>query len=243
MRGALQPPLTGRIAASVGVIGTWALDADFEAGACGSIFSSPICCCFYAGVFRVPYPCNCCGAECCCCPHAPSGVAFQSARARGLDALIAEAGRLAMESVMLVPANGMTPEGGQIPRHVLLGNARAELFEQRWTARANSFLKAFGLRVAVFNWIEARRDGKGNTIGEGLRCALQFYNAATFDGAGGFGVLSAGLTGINGGTAMSPASFEQAHRDAIAPLAPMAPIARMPVNVPPIISMKTSAMV
>lgn len=200
LRSQLQPPLSGARARAMGVIGTWALDADFEASGCGTGLTSPVCCCLYRGEFRVPWPCTCCGANCCCCPHAPAGAAFQAAMAGGFASLLAEAGRLAMEALAGLAAGGaaagmVAADGSPLPPHVLLGNLRAARFAERWTPRANAFLQAYGLRVAVFNYIVVRRDDKGNKVGEAACCALQFYNAAAFEGAGGFGVLTAGLTG------------------------------------------------
>ena len=97
LRSQQQQPLMGRSAASLGVVGTFALDADYNASYIfgSGYISSPLCCSSYRGDFRVPWPCHCCGADCVCCPHSPRGAAFDAAMAGGFAMLLAEAWTLA----------------------------------------------------------------------------------------------------------------------------------------------------
>ena len=229
LRSQQQQPLMGRSAASLGVVGTFALDADYNASYIfgSGYISSPLCCSSYRGDFRVPWPCHCCGADCVCCPHSPRGAAFDAAMAGGFAMLLAEAGQLAMGAIGGVAAGGVTADGQRVPPHVLLGSARAALFAERWTPRANALLRNYGLRAAVFNWIHVRHDDKGNRTGEAARCAVQIYDAAAFDGAGGLGVVVAGLTGA----VQQPMYAQQPFYGGVAPMAPgFAPM--VPVAVP-----------
>ena len=177
LRAELHPPLTGAAAAAAGVIGTYSLDVELESPACGSAYrSSPIWCCCGREEFRVPWPCHCCGANCLCCPHAPRGEAWESALAGGFRAQLKEAGRMVARSAeqrySALGAEGRPVSDAQ--QNVLVGNARGLLL-QGWVAQANAFLAPFGLSTQAFNWVEDRRDDKGNKTGEVLRCALQFY--------------------------------------------------------------------
>jgi hypothetical protein len=61
-----------------------------------------------------------------------------------------------------------------VQQNVLVANAR-RLLLQGWVAQANAYLAPFGLETRAYNWVEERRDDKGNKVGEVLRCALQFY--------------------------------------------------------------------
>jgi len=165
LRSTLRPPLSG---GGQGIVGTLKLDAELNRGNCGDTHTcSDIWCCFYRGQFRVPWPCNCCGADCCCCPHSPRGPAWEMALAAGFGQLLAEAGAIAM-------ATPPFASGESVSVLVLLGTAR-EAALAPWAVRANDFLRQHGLSVAVFNWIEATRDDKGNQTGEVLRCAVQVY--------------------------------------------------------------------
>ena len=173
-------PLVGAKARRAGVVGTIALDLVINPNFCclGPFYGSDIWCFFYRGQFRVPWPCHCCGAECCCCPHLPHSPAFDQAMTRGLRELIAEAGQLAVAEAALPQHLDAARAAFQseVPQmHYVLGLARDMLLKQRWTPRANALLASLGLRVAVFNWVEDQRDDKGNKIGELLRSALQFY--------------------------------------------------------------------
>ena len=152
--------------------------------------------------------------------------------AGGFGALLAQAGQLAMAAVGGVAAGGLTADGQRLPPHVLLGHARAALFAEQWTPRANAFLRAYGLRAAVYSWIEERRDDKGNKTGEAARCAVQFYNAADFDRAGGLGVVAAALTGAAQQTPLYAQPFYGVGAPLSGALAPMAPSALAPMAVP-----------
>ena len=176
LRSVLGAPLTGAAARAAGVVGTLSLDREVEDLCCLPSFkSSPIWCCCGRGEFRVPWPCNCCGADCCCCPHAPRGDAWQAALAAGFGALLLEAGRAADASAsQRYSAQDLEGRPVVTNQNVLLANARATLL-QAWSARALPALAPFGLAVRAFNWVEDRRDDKGNKTGEVLKCALQFY--------------------------------------------------------------------
>ena len=165
LRSTLRPPLYG---GGQGVVGTLKLDAELSRGNCSDAHTrSDIWCCLYSGLFRVPWPCNCCGADCCCCPHSPRGPAWEMALAAGFGQLLAEAGAI---------ATAMRPfaSGDSVSVLVLLGTAR-EAALTPWVIRANEFLRPHSLSVAVYNWIEQTRDDKGNQTGEILRCAVQVY--------------------------------------------------------------------
>lgn len=165
LRSTLRPPLYG---GGQGVVGTLKLDAELSRGNCGDTQTrSDIWCCLYSGLFRVPWPCNCCGADCCCCPHSPRGPAWEMALAAGFGQLLAEAGAIAT-------ATRPFASGDSVSVLVLLGTAR-EAALAPWVLRANEFLRPHGLSVAVYNWIEQTRDDKGNQSGEVLRCAVQVY--------------------------------------------------------------------
>jgi hypothetical protein len=73
-----------------------------------------------------------------------------------------------------------TATGAQVrvDNNMVLGAARTALFRAQWTPRANAFLARFGLSVQNYNWIEDRRDDKGNKTGEVLKSALQVYRGA-----------------------------------------------------------------
>jgi hypothetical protein len=176
LRGILAAPLAGVDARLAGVIGTLSLDVEVEDSCWCTCKSSPIWCCCGRGEFRVPWPCHCCGADCCCCPHAPRGDAWEAALAGGFRALLKEAGA-AVHASAGQRFSAMDLEGRPVgvTQNVLLANARATLL-QAWSARALPLLAPFGLSVSAFNWVEDRRDDKGNKTGEVLRCALQFYS-------------------------------------------------------------------
>jgi hypothetical protein len=113
-----------------------------------------------------------------------------------------------------------------------LAAARSRALDEQWTPRANAFLRAYGLRAAVYSWIEERRDDKGNKTGEAARCAVQFYNAADFDRAGGLGVVAAALTGAAQQTPLYAQPFYGVGAPLSGALAPMAPSALAPMAVP-----------
>lgn len=175
LRSVLGEPLKGADAARAGVIGTLSLDSEVEDACFTTYKSSPIWCCCGRGEFRVPWPCHCCGADCCCCPHAPRGDAWEAALAGGFRSLLKEAGSAVDASAaQRFSAMDLEGQGVAVNQNVLLANARAALL-QAWSARALPALAPFGLSVRAYNWVEDRRDDKGNKVGEVLRCALQFY--------------------------------------------------------------------
>jgi hypothetical protein len=171
-RSSLVPPLWGNSAAQAGVIGTYKLDAELNTDNCGSTsMSSDVFCCLYRGEFRVPWPCNCCGQDCCCCPHSPKGPQWEVALAAGFGQLLAEAGTIAMYT------QPMAVMGGNVSVQAALGNAR-NMTLAPWVQKANAFLRPHGLSCAVYNWVEEKRDDKGGKVGEVLRCAIQIYQGA-----------------------------------------------------------------
>ena len=191
-------PLTGKRARDAGVVGTVALDLTVANSCCCDTFKgSELCCCAYKGKYRVPWPCHCCGAECCCCPHLPHSPQYEQALQAGLRELIEEAGQIAFleapQPQNLQAAQAALAVSGERPAgHYVLGIARDMLLKQRWTGRANALLARYSLRVVVFNWVEDVRDDKGNKTGEVLKSALQFY-----EGRGGAGYNN----GTTGGSA------------------------------------------
>jgi hypothetical protein len=197
LRADLQAPLTGAAAAAAGVLGTYALDVEMESPTCGSAYkSSPIWCCCGREEFRVPWPCHCCGANCLCCPHAPHGEAWESALAGGFRAQLKEAGHMVARSAeqrySALGADGRPVS--DVQQNVLVANAR-RLLLQGWVAQANAYLAPFGLETRAYNWVEERRDDKGNKTGEVLRCALQFYERSASQApllllAGGSGAVA-----------------------------------------------------
>jgi len=206
LRSALAAPLQGAAARELGVIGTLALDVEVESTCCSQYKASPIWCCCGRGEYRVPWPCHCCGAECVCCPHAPKGAAWEAALRGGLDALLREAGQAVARSAdQRYAAVGRSGQPVGVPQTVLMANARALLL-QDWLPRANALLQGHGLACAGFNWVEDRRDDKGNKTGEVLRSALQFYAlpANRVPLVAGEGVPGVVMVGAYGAVAPAP---------------------------------------
>lgn len=175
LRSTLSPPFSGSSAAAMGVVGTYSLDVEVEDTCFSTHRSSAICCGAGRGEFRVPWPCHCFGADCCCCPHSPRGAAWGAALAGGFHALLLEAGHMVARSAdQRYSAVGVEGQAVHAPQNLLLANARQQLLAG-WLPRANAFLLPYGLSCRAFNWVEDRRDDKGNKTGEVLRCAVQFY--------------------------------------------------------------------
>ena len=192
-------PLTGSDARKAGVIGSLELDAN-EGVATFSLMAVilPLCvrrdecvcctceitqreaCCMSRDSFRVPFPCNSCGADYVCCPHSPRGVAWEAALADGFGALLAEAGPLA-RSVKLGTLN--------LRGLAQLNLARLTLLNSQWVPRANVVLLRHGLRVAAFSWAFKSE----NVCSTGT--VLQFYDENVFQAWHGTAALTAGLTG------------------------------------------------
>ena len=189
MLGAIEGevPLSFAAAREAGVIGALMLDsneavADFSLLKCLCDWpcldqNDSVCCtwekddratCCYSRVY-VPFPCNCFGADCVCCPHSPRGGAWDAALASGFGPLLAEAAPLA-RSVKL----GSTDYRGLAE----LARARAVLLNTQWVPRANAVLSGSGLRVAVFSYAFAHPASTGGRRNWGTRCVLQFYVSA-----------------------------------------------------------------
>jgi hypothetical protein len=182
-----EVPLSSAAAREAGVIGALMLDsneavADFSLLKCLCDWpcvdqNDSVCCawekddratCCFSRVY-VPFPCNCFGADCACCPHSPRGGAWETALASGFGPLLAEAAPLA-RSVKL----GSTDYRGLVE----LARARAVLLNTNWVPRANALLSGCGLRVSAFSYAFAHPLSTGGRRNWGTRCVLQFYDSA-----------------------------------------------------------------
>jgi len=176
VRGQLLAPLGGccggdasQVPPAQRIVGTYVLDTALNQDCCCAESPSsaiPCACAAPRNQFVVPYPCHCCGADCCCCPNSPAGPEWAAAMAGGFGQLLDELARAVL-------ATAATHEDG-VSRLALLGRAR-QASAAPWAARANAFLARYGLCCAVFNFIQEKRDDKGNKYGEMLLCAVQVY--------------------------------------------------------------------
>ena len=183
-RAMLQKPL--RESQCRNIIGTIALnraasekplaalcfDADF-------LVAAPFLCCNWLECcapprFNMPWPCHCCGHDCCCscCPGLPKGLGWQAALAAGFIDLIDEATQLTVTTFRATLRQPPSPEA--VPRHIVCGVEILKAFSASgWLERANAALQPHGLSVSVFCWEDLMHAKNGDL--RSLRAALQFY--------------------------------------------------------------------
>ena len=172
-RTMLQPPLDPKNYPVV--IGTVALNKELAEGCCNTanLTVSHTCNCCAPPRFDIPWPAECFGYECRCCPHLPKGGGWESALAAGFGSLVVEAAQL---TIVTMRASLALPPHPAIHRHIIAGLEVMRAFAASgWLGRANAALQPHGLSVNAFCWVEEKHDDKGNKTGEAVRTALQFY--------------------------------------------------------------------
>jgi len=124
--------------------------------------------------FSVPWPNECCGFECICCPNLPAGREWQAAVDAGVVApLLQEVEQLVKSAINhaieLIPES---KEPGAVPKLYLVGLAvKNEIASSGWVARAMAALEPKGLSVHLYVWVQKGTDGEPDA----LRLVLQFY--------------------------------------------------------------------
>jgi hypothetical protein len=170
IRSTLRYPISPKFP---GVIGTLALDYGETMNGCGGSGLDKPACCVSHNMYRIPWPCHCCGADCFCCPHSPRGSAWDAALAGGFTSLLSEAATIT--ATIRLGASGYIALAE-------LAAMRGRVLQEQWVPRANAFLAQYHLRTDAFAWVEDTHDDKGNKTGEVLRSALQFYSGVAQPG-------------------------------------------------------------
>jgi len=114
--------------------------------------------------FSVPWPNDCCGFECCCCPDLPAGREWQAAVDAGVVApLLQELEQLVKtiinRAIEQIPES---QEPGAVAKLYLVGlDVKKAVASSGWVSRAIVALEPKGLSVDFFVWVQKGTDGGG----------------------------------------------------------------------------------
>ena len=173
MRGQLLAPLGGccggdasQVPPAQRIVGTYVLDTALNQDCCCAESPSsaiPCACAAPRNQFVVPYPCHCCGADCCCCPNSPAGPEWAAAMAGGFGQLLDELARAVLATAAthedgvsrLAEALAPATETNDFDDHYLCGSHDAtegEVIKKKLAIAAVSWMAPKSLRNSMESW-------------------------------------------------------------------------------------------